>query len=247
MGNLTMKGIEDGLFALGVKKGMMLEVHCSLSRFGLVEGGAHTVIRALQRAVGREGAIVMPSFRLSPPLPLEDGDRALGLTSKIKILPNDEGKTGMGVVADTFRCLPGVVTGDGLFRVSAWGREAAQHAAAGFQKVIDEGGCALLLGVDIYRLSAMHYVEDCLPPAIRDRFRPSEAARKLYPENEWLIESWAPAAKPWYTIQSRAYEKGYIVDGRIGQSRCMLCRVGPVVELYREALLSEPLKLYGLA
>lgn len=243
---VTAVMIENGLLALGVKKGMMLEVHCSLSSFGYVEGGAHTVISVLQRAVGNNGAIVMPSFKLSPSLPLNSNDVELGLKSKIKILQNDEEKSAMGIVSDTFRKLPDVITGNGIFRVSAWGKDADQHASSGFQKIIDAGGFALLLGVDIYRLSSMHYVEDSLPTIIKDKFKPSKSARELYPENEWFIESWIPAVKPWYTIQSRAYEKGYIMDCIIGESKCMFCKVKPVIELYREALLNAPLKLYGL-
>jgi len=67
---MTQSDIEAGLRALGVCPGMMLEVHSSLRAFGYVEGGARTVIRALQNVVGEQGAIVMPAFRLSRKLPL---------------------------------------------------------------------------------------------------------------------------------------------------------------------------------
>ena len=53
---LTQQQIEDGLRALGVMSGMMLEVHSSLSSFGPVEGGAETVIRALKKCCGPEGS-----------------------------------------------------------------------------------------------------------------------------------------------------------------------------------------------
>lgn len=42
---------------------------------------------------------------------------------------------------------PDVQTGRGIFRVSAWGKDAVRHAD-GFQHLIDSGGYALLLGVD---------------------------------------------------------------------------------------------------
>lgn len=243
---VTLSEIQDGFLTLGVKRGMMLEVHCSLSSFGYVEGGAQTVITALQSAVGNDGAIVMPSFLNSRDFPLSDEDRALGLTLKVRNLHENSESSGMGIVSDTFRQMHGVITGEGHYRVSAWGKDAEQHAASGFQKIIDDGGAALLIGVDIYRMSSMHYVEGCMPQSIRDRFKPSEAARAKYPEDDWFIEAWSPDAKPWYTIQKLAYEHGYIVDRMIGQSKCMLCQVKPVVQLYECALRTQPFKLYGL-
>lgn len=235
----------NGFHALGVKKGMMLEVHCSMSRFGHIHGGAETLISALKKAVGNEGAIVMPSFKLSPNLPLTDNDKKLGLKLKIKKLTSDDEKSAMGIVSDTFRKMPDVVTGNGLFRVSAWGKDAAIHAN-GFQYLIHSSGYALLLGVDIYRMSSMHYVEDCLPDLVRDKFKPSNEALERYPESEWVIESWEPTVKPWYKIQDAAYQLGYIQDCMIGTCRCMLVQVEKTTQLYRTALQTNPLKLYGL-
>ncbi len=236
---------EKGLRKLGVENGMPLEVHCSLSKFGHVDGGAITILNTLMQVVGKDGAIVMPSFMLSPNLPLSDKDKELGLTVKIKILQDDKEKNAMGVVSDTFRKMPDVITGQGIFRVSAWGKDADKHSL-GFQHLIDIDGWALLLGVDIYRLSSMHYVEDSLPVEIKNKFKPSKEARALYPDDQWFIEAWEPSVKPWYTIQNIAYEKGFIKDGLIGDCKCMLLKVREVVELYRQALETDPFGLYGI-
>jgi len=244
--SLTKAEIENGLIRLGVKAGMILEVHCSLGSFGYVDGGAVTIIEIMKNIIGTDGAIVMPSFKDSPNFPLNENDKRLGLTLKIKLLKDDEEKSGMGIVSDTFRKMPDVITGEGQFRVSAWGKDAEKHAANWFNHLIASDGYALLLGVDIYRMSTMHYVEDSLPKEIKQRFRPSEEALKIYPESEWFIEAWTPSAKPWYTIQKRAYEKGYITDIMIGNSKCMLVEVKNTIELYRQALQSDPFDLYGL-
>ena len=243
---ITKTEIDKSLTDLGVKAGMMLEAHCSLASFGHVDGGALTIIEALKNAVGMDGAIVMPSFMLSPPMPLSAIDKELGLTLKIKILQNENEKSSMGIVSDTFIKMPGVITGEGTFRVSAWGKDAEKHAATGFRHLIDSNGHALLMGVDIYSMSAMHYAEDSLPVVIRNLFNPPEEAQKMYPEPEWLIEAWAPTVKPWHTIQERAYKKGFITDTMIGNSKCMLAEVKNVIELYRQALQTEPFELYGL-
>ncbi len=236
----------NGLKLLGVHSKMALEVHCSLSRFGYVEGGSAALIDALIEAVGIEGAIVMPSFRFSRQQPLTEEDKRLGLTLKIQIISEDEESSGMGIVSDTFRKRPDVKTGEGIFRVSAWGQDADKHSA-GFQHLIDSDGFALMLGVDIYSLSSMHYVEDVLPKEIRSRFEPSAQARKVYPEDEWIIECWKPDVQPWYKIQNEAYLKGLIKDSYIGNAKCMLFKVKPVIDLYRQALLNNPFELYGLA
>jgi aminoglycoside N3'-acetyltransferase len=244
--SITQTEIENGLISLGVKAGMMLEVHCSLGSFGQVDGGALTIINTLKNIVGIGGAILMPSFKLSLNLPLNEIDKDLGLSLKIKILHDDSEKSAMGIVADTFRQMPDVVTGDGIFCVSAWGLDAEKHASMGFQHLIDSEGYALLMGVDIYSMSTMHYVEDDMPNEIKDKFKPSKEARSIYPKSDWFIESWKPTARPWYIIQDRAYKKGYVKDTFIGNSKCMLIQVKNTIELYRQALQNEPFELYGL-
>ena len=112
--------------------------------------------------------------------------------------------------------------------------------------MIDHGGYALLLGVNIYRLSAMHCVEEAMPVDIKARFAPTEDMLARYPKDDYFLESFEPATKPWYEIQTQAYKAGMITDGMIGDSKCMLFQVKPVVELYREALLTRPYELYGI-
>jgi len=245
--SISKTEIENSLIRLGVKPGMMLEVHCSLSSFGHVDGGALTIINTLKNLVGTNGAILMPSFKDSPNLPLNETDKRLGLTLKIKLLKGDEERTGMGIVSDTFRKMPDVITGEGQFRVSAWGKDAEKHAADWFNHLIDSDGYALLLGVDIYKMSSMHRAEDCLPDEIKRKFAPPEDAKKIYPETEWFIEAWLPKTKPWHIIQNRAYENGYINDTMIGNAKCMLVQVKNTVALYRQALKEQPFELYGLA
>ena len=69
---VTKEQLRTALEELGVKKGMTLEVHSSLSSFGELEGGAMTIIDTLKELVTEEGSIFMPALRLSPELPLTD-------------------------------------------------------------------------------------------------------------------------------------------------------------------------------
>lgn len=231
---------------LGITEGMELEVHSSLSSFGYVEGGAGAVIGALMECVGSAGSIFMPALRLSAPMELTEDDRRMGLTVKLKVLPEDAPRTDMGIIADTFRQRADVVTGKGIIRTSGWGKHAEEAAKGGLDYVIHNGGMALLLGVDIYKLTAMHYMEDILPEEIRAIFAPGKEASEKYPPDEWFIEAGEPPVKPWYTIQDIAYRKGFIREGRIGECRYMFFNIMSVVEIYRHELEKDPFALYGL-
>lgn len=243
--SLTKKDIIEGLVHMGVQSGMTLEVHSSLSSLGYVEGGAQTVIEALQETVGKEGSIFMPELCLSPELPMTEQDKELGLVTKIQILPPDNKRSAMGIIADTFRQMPDVVTGEGTFRISGWGKHASE-AVNGLNYAIHNEGRALLIGVDIYKLTAMHYVEDLLPEKIRDIFKPSKKVNEIYPEEKWFVETGRPPVQPWYTIQDMAFEKNLIHKDKIGESNCMFFKIWDVVGLYQQELKNNPYRLYGV-
>ena len=119
---LNKQDLINGFCKAGINKRDEIEVHSSLSSFGYVDGGAENVISALKEAVGDNGSIFMPALRLSPELSLTEEDKKAGITSKIKILPENRTHSAMGIIADTFRMMPDTVTGDGIFAVSGWGR-----------------------------------------------------------------------------------------------------------------------------
>src|SRR5262245_19686744 len=120
--------IVDGLRRLGVQPGAIVEVHSSLSAFGHVDGGAATVVAALMHAISPDGTIVRSAYPVSPAVPLDEEDRARGITWKVrKLVPDSSEPTGIGRVADTFRKRHDVVCGSEFFRTCAWGRDAEWH------------------------------------------------------------------------------------------------------------------------
>ena len=236
----------EELRRIGLREGMILEVHSSLSSFGYVEGGAETVIEALMECVGEKGSIFMPALALSPELELSEEDKEMGITVKIKVLPEDAPRTAMGIIADTFRQREDVCMGQGIIRTAGWGLHAKEAATGGLDYVLQNGGKALLLGVDIYKLTAMHYVEDALPKEIGEMFAPTEEINEKYPPGEWFMEAGEPPVKPWYTIQNMAMERGLIQTGYIGECKYMFFDVWDVVSIYKEELERDAFKLYGL-
>lgn len=244
--SLTCKNLANAFRDIGIERGTILEVHSSLSSFGYVEGGAETVISALKNVVGSDGSIFMPALRLSPELPLTDVDKKLGITVKIQILPEERERSAMGIIADTFRMQPDTVTGDGIFQISGWGKHAVEAAKGGLDFAIYNSGMALLLGVDIYKLTAMHYVEDAIPNEINKMFAYGAEVNEVYPQDEWIVETKQPPVKHWYTIQDMAYEKGLIKDGYIGKCKYMYFNIWDMVSLYKQELENNPYKLYGI-
>lgn len=246
---ITRVEIEAGLRDLGLVPGMAVEVHSSLSAFGHVEGGAESVIAALMNLVGPGGSLVMPAFPFSPLLPLTEADQARGIRSKLRVLdPNSPERTGMGIIADTFRQRDDVVTGPGFFRVCAWGRDAEKHSW-GFQHLLDSGGWALLLGVDIHRLSTMHYAENSaggVPAEITSYFAAGEEIEADYPPESWHVETGTTPEDGWAKIQAEAIRLGLVREKRIGAADCMFFPAAEVTGLYERALSKDPYGLFGV-
>jgi len=244
MEGLSKEDMLLGLQKLGVEEKMDIAVHSSLSSLSYVNGGAKTVIDAFKQAVGEEGSIFMPALRLSHDLPLDANDKQNGLIRKIRVLSDDEPRSAMGIIADTFRLMPGTLVGEGVFAASAWGNHAKEIKHM-FQYLIENDGKAVMIGVDIYSLTAMHHVEKYLPKDISVMMK-SPKLDEIYNPNQLFVEDGSTPVKAWYTIQDMAYEKGYIRNGMIGDSKCMLMQIPETVGLYKEELIKNPYKLYGI-
>jgi aminoglycoside 3-N-acetyltransferase len=249
---LSQRQIEESLRQLGLKRGAQVEVHSSLSSLGWVEGGAAAVVDALMDVVGPQGTLVMSAYRVSPPLPLDDEDRALGITWKVRLLgpydPLADERSGMGAIADEFRRRPDAVCGEGDYPICAWGRDAAAHAQ-GYHVLLERDGWVLLIGVDVHRCSSMHQAEDQvgLPPEVEAIFAIPDAVLRRYPEDQWGVGCGEPPEDAWAKVWQEADAHGDIRHGRIGRADCALFRARALVERYADHLRRDPLALCGLA
>lgn len=91
---------------LGIGIGDLLVVHSAFSRTGPVEGGPEGLIDALRRAIGPRGTLMMPSMSSEDDRPFD---------------PATTPCPDMGIVADTFRRLPGVLRSDSPHAFAAMG------------------------------------------------------------------------------------------------------------------------------
>ncbi|MCC7403618.1 MAG: AAC(3) family N-acetyltransferase [Bdellovibrionales bacterium] len=165
--------------ALGLRPGATVLVHSSLSSLGWVCGGAVTVIQSLMEVLTPEGTLVMPahtaensepSYWCNPAVP-----RSWWPTIRDSMPPFDPQWTptrGMGVVAEVFRTLPGVVRSQHpMSSFCAWGKCAremiAQHSLShpfGEQSPLSalykNDGLVLMVGVDWNSNTSLHLAEE---------------------------------------------------------------------------------------
>jgi aminoglycoside 3-N-acetyltransferase len=141
-----MNGSELRTFfdTLGVR-GIPVLVHASLSSFGHVDGGARGLCEALMAAVGEGGTLLMPAFTYAETLAPEGAEPP---RRPLAFHPDMPVSREIGVTAETFRRLPGVLrSSHPTHSFAAWGRQARQ---------------VLLLGTTLQAATAIHLAEERL-------------------------------------------------------------------------------------
>ena len=98
---VSRKKFKKFLLALGLERGMVVFVHCSLSRLGYFSGGANDIISVLKEVVGDTGTIIMPAFSGSGSM------EALLENEYVFDVMNSQSDSGF--LTEKFRQYPGVV------------------------------------------------------------------------------------------------------------------------------------------
>lgn len=224
--------VTEQLLALGVEPGGVLVVHTAFSKVGPVEGGPRGLIEALRAALGPAGTLVMPS--------MSDDDEH----------PFDADQTpcvGMGVVADTFWRMPGVLRSDSPHAFAAIGPRAAEVTAphpvdvphgldSPVGHVYELDGQVLLLGVGHDANTTVHLAENMA------------GMRYLLPKYAVILKNGKPTRHDYYELDhccenfNRLNEpleaQGRQRRGVVGHGEARLARSRDVVEAAM-ALLRE--------
>jgi|WetSurMetagenome_2_1015567.scaffolds.fasta_scaffold17174_2 aminoglycoside N3'-acetyltransferase len=154
----------NSLRLLGLKQGMTVMVHSSVSRLGFVSGGPQTIIDALCEIVGSKGCVMMPTFSMSGSMKeyLEAGE-----TFDCLRTPSHS-----GLLTETFRNMPGVIRSlHPTNSVAGWGEGVQEFihdhhkSATPFGRETPFGRMAerddtYILMIDTYIRSFLHHVQE---------------------------------------------------------------------------------------
>lgn len=212
------------LLALGVQPGSVLVVHTAFSRVAPIEGGPLGLIEALERALGPSGTLVTPSMSNDDEVPFD---------------PSESPCIGMGVVADSFWRMPGVIRSDSPHAFAARGPRAAAITAAhpldvphGLDspvgRVYQLDGQVLLLGVGHDADTTIHLAENMA--GVRYR-RPMHATileagrpiRRSYSEVDHCCQNF-DFLDQWLEAEGKQRR------GVVGQAQARLARSRDIVE-----------------
>jgi len=219
MTEVSRAEVADHLRELGVEGGGVLLVHTSFRAVRPVEGGPVGLIEALRDTLGPDGTLVMPSWSG------DDDDPFDPLTTPTP--------PSLGVVAETFWRLPGVLRSHHSHAFAAAGPKAARVTSdplplpphipeSPVGRVHDLDGQVLLLGVGHDADTTLHLAEllagvPYRVPSYCTVLQDGRPVRIDYGENDHCCERFA-FADEWLRA------RGLQAEGRIGHAHARLAR-----------------------
>lgn len=256
---ITEDSLLADLRALGVRRGETLIVHSAMSKLGWVCGREAAVIRALIRAVGPFGTIVMPahsgdnsepSLWSNPPVPenwfpivratMPAYDRRVTATRAI------------GRVPETFRRYPGAKRSAhphvswamrGPFaawrlRGHTWNKPCFGPASP-LGRLYRQNARTLLIGVGYGNCTALHLSEELCGTMPKTTVG---AAVNVLGRRVW--KSWQDIDKDSdrFPLIGEAYEAagGVVTAGKVGAAECKLVPIAPLVDFATRWLRENP-------
>lgn len=222
--SISRHELTEQFLRLGVEPGGVLLVHTSFSRVAPVEGGPLGLIAALRTALGPNGTLVMPSMS-------DDDDHPFD--------PRATPCLGMGVVADRFWRLRGVVRSDSPHAFAAIGPKAAEITAdhpldvphglnSPVGRVYELDGQVLLLGVGHDADTTVHLAEALAGvryrrPKSLTILRAGQPTRYDYSEIDHCCENFT-LVDGWLEAEHRQRR------GTVGHAEARLARSRDIVE-----------------
>lgn len=233
---ISIAEMQAQLRVLGVRGGGVLVVHTSFRAVRPVEDGPRGLITALRRALGPDGTLVMPSWPEDVDTPFDP--------AAAPAAPD------LGVVADTFWRMPGVLRSDHPCAFAAAGPDAPKiladplplppHIPASpIGRVYECDGQVLLLGVNHDADTALHLAElqAQVPYRVPNHCTVVQDGRPVridYGENDHccmrfqLLDGWLR-------------ERGMQAEGMVGHAPARLAGIRDIVGIARMKLRDDPL------
>lgn len=169
--------LKEHLAGLGLHRGDTVLVHSSIKSVGEIEGGADTLLDALQAAVGEEGLLVLPTHSWAY---INEANPVFSL---------ERSPSCVGKLPEIFRHRPGVIRSKHpTHSVAAWGRDAESYCAghetfdtpcawdSPWGRLAQCKGKILMLGCSLARNTFVHGIEEwnLIPQRLTDSHEPLE-------------------------------------------------------------------------
>jgi len=240
---VTHEGLSVGLRRLGLQSGDRVIAHSSLSSFGVVEGGAQTVIEAILAVIGPQGTLMAPHF-FSPHYE-GDFDHRNPPPTYCGAVPRLL-RTWPGAVFSFHPSHPMVVVGPDAeqltrdhYRVSAVGKNSPADRLAKM------GGKVLLLGVTQWVNSMIHVGEAYAAVPYWGQPHPDRRRGRwaIMPDGQ---RAWVPLPETpgdsagYHRLDPFLIERGLIAFGLIGRARCRLMAGQALIDAVVEFLRRDP-------
>ncbi|MBB6450547.1 aminoglycoside 3-N-acetyltransferase [Geomicrobium halophilum] len=174
----TRTSLSNSLIDLGLKEGMIVIVHSSMSALGWVCGGPVAVIQSIQDVITANGTLVMPTHSANVSDPKEWGNPSIPKSWVTTVReempafdPNITPTLAMGSVAETFRSFPDVKRSyHPVHSFAAWGKHRDtiidHHSLKNglgenspLASIYELGGHVLMLGTEYDTNTSMHLGE----------------------------------------------------------------------------------------
>jgi aminoglycoside 3-N-acetyltransferase len=174
----TVSSLKNDFETLGIKPGLILIMHSSLSEIGWTVGGPVAVIQALMQILTTEGTLIMPTFSgdNSDPAQWENPPVPKSWWNIIRnempaFHPEITPTRGMGRIIEAFRKWPNVIRSNHpVSSFAAWGKYAREITRdhelsvdlgdnSPLARIYDLNGKILLVGVSHSNNSSLHLAE----------------------------------------------------------------------------------------
>ena len=235
MSSYTRFSLATDFTRLGIESGDTVFIHSSYKSMGNIDGGAATVILAIEDAVGSAGLILMPSFNL------------VDYDSRAGSWDIDTTQSTVGWLTEYFRKMPGTYRSDHYSHsVAARGNKSREfmsgYSRDGYKSnwdiepwsrpfgvqspmnmAYEKCGKILMLGVDYTSSTYLHFVE-----AIYWNRVLNENPDALYP----LLDR--PAVGKFWDKEEK------VTTGLVGDAECRLFGIKPYVQKVLKEVSDNP-------